>query len=116
MFVDDVVAVNLWFLQNPAKSGIFNLGTGRAQPFNDVAVATVNAARALKGEAALSQAELVKQGLIEYIEFPQALVGKYQCFTEADLGRLRDVGCHHAFADVAGGVGRYASALASQAA
>ena len=64
VFVDDVVAVNLWFLQNPGKSGIFNLGTGRAQPFNDVAVATVNAARALKGETAQSQAELVKQGLI----------------------------------------------------
>ena len=64
VFVDDVVAVNLWFLQNPGKSGIFNLGTGRAQPFNDVAVATVNAARALKGDAALSQADLVKQGLI----------------------------------------------------
>ena len=53
VYVDDVVAVNLWFLQNPGKSGIFNLGTGRAQPFNDVAVAAVNAARTLKGESAL---------------------------------------------------------------
>jgi ADP-L-glycero-D-manno-heptose 6-epimerase len=114
VFVDDVVAVNLWFLQNPDKSGIFNLGTGRAQPFNDVAVATVNAARALKGEAALSQAELVKQGLIEYIEFPKALVGKYQCFTQADLGRLRATGCAHAFADVASGVKAYVNWLADQ--
>jgi ADP-L-glycero-D-manno-heptose 6-epimerase len=116
VFVDDVVAVNLWFLQNPNRSGIFNLGTGRAQPFNDVAVATVNAARALKGDAALSQAELVKQGLIEYIEFPQALVGKYQCFTQADLSRLREAGCDHAFADVATGVNAYVNWLASQAA
>jgi len=114
VFVDDVVAVNLWFLQNPGKSGIFNLGTGRAQPFNDVAVATVNAARALKGETAQSQAELVKQGLIEYIEFPQALVGKYQCFTQADLSRLRATGCAHQFADVASGVTAYVNWLAAQ--
>lgn len=114
VFVDDVVAVNLWFLQNPGKSGIFNLGTGRAQPFNDVAVATVNAVRALKGDAALSQAELVKQGLIEYIEFPQALMGKYQCFTQADLSRLRATGCAHAFADVASGVKAYVNWLAAQ--
>ena len=114
VFVDDVVTVNLWFLQNPDKSGIFNLGTGRAQPFNDVAVATVNAARALKGEAALSQAELVKKGLIEYIDFPQALVGKYQCFTQADLSRLRATGCDHAFADVSTGVASYVRWLATQ--
>ena len=115
VFVDDVVAVNLWFLQNPGKSGIFNLGTGRAQPFNDVAVATVNAARMLKGEPALSQSELVKQGLIEYIAFPEALVGKYQSFTQADLTRLRATGCDHAFADVATGVTSYVHWLASQA-
>ncbi len=114
VFVDDVVAVNLWFLQNPGKSGIFNLGTGRAQPFNDVAVATVNAARVLAGSAALSQAELVSQGLIEYIGFPQALVGKYQCFTQADLSRLRATGCAHTFADVSSGVGAYVNWLAAQ--
>ncbi len=114
VFVDDVVAVNLWFLRNPDKSGIFNLGTGRAQPFNDVAVATVNAARLLKGETALPKDELVKQGLIEYIAFPEALVGKYQSFTQADLARLRATGCNHAFADVATGVTSYVHWLASQ--
>lgn len=112
VFVDDVVAVNLWFLQHPDRSGIFNLGTGRAQPFNDVAVATVNAARALKGEPALPLADLVRQGLIEYIDFPPALVGKYQCFTQADLTRLRATGCDHRFADVASGVQRYVNWLA----
>jgi ADP-L-glycero-D-manno-heptose 6-epimerase len=111
VFVDDVVAVNLWFLQNPQASGVFNLGTGRAQPFNDVAVATVNAFRAQAGEAPLPLSELVKQGLIEYIPFPQALVGKYQCFTQADLTRLRAAGCTHSFADVASGVQRYADWL-----
>nr|MCU0775695.1 ADP-glyceromanno-heptose 6-epimerase [Ideonella sp.] len=47
VYVDDVVAANLWFLQRPERRGIFNLGTGRAQPFNDVAVAVVNTSRAL---------------------------------------------------------------------
>ena len=61
VFVDDVVAVNLWFLEHPEPSGIFNLGTGRAQPFNDVAVAAVNAARA-PGEPRCRSAELVRQG------------------------------------------------------
>ncbi|MBW8829577.1 MAG: ADP-glyceromanno-heptose 6-epimerase [Burkholderiales bacterium] len=107
VFVDDVVAVNLWFLQNPQASGIFNLGSGRAQPFNDVAVAAVNASRKLKGESAMSLEELVRQGFIEYIPFPEALIGKYQCFTQADLARLRAVGCQHAFADVASGVEQY---------
>ena len=114
VFVDDVVAVNLWFLQNPQASGIFNLGSGRAQPFNDVALATVNAARTLKGEATLPLADLVKQGFIEYIPFPDALVGKYQCFTQADLTRLRATGCQHAFSDVAAGVQRYVGWLAAQ--
>ena len=112
--VDDVVAVNLWFLQNPGKSGIFNLGTGRAQPFNDVAVAVVNASRATKGEIALPLAELVKLGLIEYIPFPDALVGKYQCYTQADMTQLRATGCDHRFADVATGVTRYVEWLSRQ--
>jgi ADP-L-glycero-D-manno-heptose 6-epimerase len=115
VYVGDVVAVNLWFLQNPGQSGIFNLGSGHAQPFNDVARATVNAARALKGEAALPLASLVQQGLVEYIPFPEALVGKYQSFTEADLTRLRATGCDHAFADVAAGVTSYVNWLSAQA-
>jgi ADP-L-glycero-D-manno-heptose 6-epimerase len=115
VFVDDVVAVNLWFLQHPDQSGIFNLGTGRAQPFNDVAVATVNAARGLKGEPALPLAELVRQGIIEYIAFPDALVGKYQCFTQADLTRLQASGCNHAFASVETGVLGYGQWLQQHA-
>jgi len=107
VYVGDVVAVNLWFLEHPEASGLFNLGTGRAQPFNDVAVATVNGARAQLGGAPLGLDELVSSGTIEYIPFPDALVGKYQCFTQADLSRLRAVGCQHAFADVATGVRAY---------
>jgi ADP-L-glycero-D-manno-heptose 6-epimerase len=105
--VDDVVAVNLWFLQHPEASGIFNVGSGRAQPFNDVAHATINACRALQGEAPLTLAEQVAQGLLQYVPFPDALVGKYQCHTEADLTRLRALGCDLRFDDVATGVARY---------
>jgi ADP-L-glycero-D-manno-heptose 6-epimerase len=115
VFVDDVVAVNLWFLEHPQISGVFNLGTGRAQPFNDVAVATVNATRALRGEAALPLDALVALGAIEYVAFPEALVGKYQCHTQADLTRLRATGCDHRFADVATGVAAYVDWLARDA-
>lgn len=107
VFVDDVVAVNLWFLQNPQARGIFNLGTGRAQPFNEVALASVNTCRELRGEEALPLSVLTSMGLIEYIDFPAALVGKYQCHTEADLARLRAAGCQHEFSSVSHGVERY---------
>ena len=71
--VEDVVAVNLHFLDNPGTSGIFNCGTGRAQPFNDVAAAVVNTLRAERGEAGLSLAQLVELDLIRYIPFPDDL-------------------------------------------
>ncbi len=115
VFVDDVVAVNLWFFDHPGKSGVFNLGSGRAQPFNDVAVGVVNTLRGLKGEAALPLAEIAAKGLIEYIPFPDALRGKYQCFTQADLAKLRAAGCDHTFADVQTGVAQYVKWLSSQA-
>ena len=114
VFVDDVVAVNLWFLDHPDRNGIFNLGSGRAQPFNDVAHATVNACRAHKGEAPLSLAQLVSQDTVQYIPFPAALVGKYQCHTQADLTALRSVGCDVPFVDVATGVRRYVDWLNDQ--
>jgi ADP-L-glycero-D-manno-heptose 6-epimerase len=107
VFIDDVVAVNLWFFDNPTQSGIFNLGSGRAQPFNDVASAVVNAMRTMNGEAALPLASIAEQGLVEYVPFPDALRGKYQCYTQADLTALRASGCDHAFVDVQTGVGKY---------
>ena len=113
VFVDDVVAVNLWFLQHPDRSGIFNLGSGRAQPFNDVARAMVNAVRERGGEPPLTLTAMLREGLVEYIAFPEALVGKYQCHTEADLSWLRAAGCEHSFADVAEGVRRYEAFLAA---
>ncbi len=105
--IEDVVKVNMFFLERPQLSGIFNLGTGRAQSFNDVAVAVVNACRSAKGGAALSLAELKAQGMIEYVAFPQALVGKYQSYTEADLSQLRAAGYRDEFATVEQGVAGY---------
>jgi ADP-L-glycero-D-manno-heptose 6-epimerase len=111
--VDDVVAVNLWFLQHPDRRGIFNLGTGRAQPFNDVAHATVNASRALAGLPPLTLAQQVQQQLVQYIDFPDALKGKYQSFTQADLAALRATGCNLPMRDVASGVTSYVKWLAA---
>ena len=115
VFIDDVVAVNLWFFDHPTKNGLFNLGTGRAQPFNDVALAVVNAARDNKQEPPLPLAQAVKAESIRYIDFPDALRGKYQCFTQADLSALRASGCDHVFADVQTGVSRYMHWLANNA-
>ena len=110
VYIDDVVDVNLWFFDHPEKSGLFNLGSGRAQPFNDVALSVINAERA-PSTSHLELSEAVQQGLIEYIDFPQALVGKYQCYTQADLTALRAAGCKHSFKSVQEGVSAYISTL-----
>jgi ADP-L-glycero-D-manno-heptose 6-epimerase len=107
VFIDDVVAVNLWFLEHPEQSGIFNLGTGKAQAFNDVALSVINTLRQTQNEAPLSLEEAARGGLIDYIAFPSALAGKYQSYTQADLSALRAAGCKHAFADVQTGVASY---------
>ncbi len=92
IFVGDVVDVNLWFFDHPQLSGIFNLGTGRSQPFNDVANAVINHHG---------------QGQIEYIPFPDHLKGCYQSFTEANLDTLRTAGYTQSFKSVEEGVGEY---------
>jgi ADP-L-glycero-D-manno-heptose 6-epimerase len=107
VFVDDVVKVNLDFLDHPQRSGIFNLGSGKATTFNAVAAATINACRRVKGESPRSVAELVTEGAITYIPFPQSLAGKYQSFTEADLARLRAAGYRAPMHSVEEGVARY---------
>ena len=99
--------VNLYFLDHPEKSGIFNLGSGRAQSFNDVAIAAVNGCRAAKGEVSLSLEQLRAQGLLEYVAFPEALKGKYQAFTQADLSKLRAAGYDASMATVEEGVSQY---------
>lgn len=111
VYVGDVVKVNLDFLER-GVSGIYNLGTGRAQSFNELAAATVNSCRALEGKPALPLADLVAQGIIDYIPFPEALKGKYQSFTEADQSQLRAAGYGAEFATVEQGVADYVKWLA----
>ncbi|GAB7219011.1 ADP-glyceromanno-heptose 6-epimerase [Vibrio comitans] len=91
VYVGDVAAVNLWFLEN-SISGIFNLGTGNAESFEEVAKAAINHHG---------------KGAIETIPFPEHLKGAYQEYTQADLTKLRSSGCNHTFKSVAEGVAEY---------
>jgi ADP-L-glycero-D-manno-heptose 6-epimerase len=115
VYIDDVTQVNLFFLEHPDKSGIFNVGTGRAQSFNELATATVNGCRALAGDEPLPLADLVQRGLVEYIPFPADLEGKYQSYTQADISKLRKVGYDLPFAGVQEGVAQYVQWLRSHA-
>ncbi|MDH5230056.1 MAG: ADP-glyceromanno-heptose 6-epimerase [Gammaproteobacteria bacterium] len=96
IYVADVVDVNLWLLDNPHVSGIFNCGTGRSQSFNDVANAVI---------------QWHKQGSIEYIAFPDHLRGRYQSFTQADISALRAAGYEKDFHTVEQGVKAYLDIL-----
>jgi ADP-L-glycero-D-manno-heptose 6-epimerase len=97
VFVDDICAMNLWFLEHRDVSGIFNAGTGKAQSFNDVADAVI----AWHGK-----------GKKTYIPFPEHLKGTYQSYTEADLSSLRKAGCDIEFNDVGSGISSYLDKLA----
>jgi len=110
VFVDDVVRVNLFFL-DAGISGIFNCGTGRAQCFNDVAQTVVNTLREANGQDALSLESLVAGQQLRYIPFPDDLKGRYQNHTQADLTRLRAAGYDQPFVDVQTGVGQYVRRL-----
>lgn len=96
VYVEDIALVNLWFMDNPTKSGIFNVGTGQSQTFNDVAHAIL---------------AWHKRGAIDYIPFPEHLQGHYQSFTEADIRALRNVGYTGIFKTVAEGVKQYLDGL-----
>ncbi|MCB1736065.1 MAG: ADP-glyceromanno-heptose 6-epimerase [Gammaproteobacteria bacterium] len=92
IYVGDAVAVNLWLWENPGVSGIFNVGTGRAQSFNDIARSVI---------------KWHGKGEIEYIPFPDHLKGRYQSFTQADIQALRDAGYDAPFKTVEEGVSAY---------
>lgn len=106
VYIDDVVDVNLHFLQHQV-SGIFNCGSGQAQPFNDVAHTVVNTLRELSNEPALNLAQMTDQKLLQYIDFPDDLKGRYQSHTQADLTQLRAAGYSKAFLSVQQGVRDY---------
>lgn len=94
--VDDVVSVNMFFYENPDKSGIFNCGTGRAESFCRIADAVT---------------EKYKDAKVEYIPFPDSLVGKYQTFTQSDISKLREAGYSKEFIDLKSGTLKYLEVL-----
>ncbi|MDD1793605.1 ADP-glyceromanno-heptose 6-epimerase [Enterovibrio makurazakiensis] len=95
VYVGDVCKMNLWFLEN-GVSGIFNCGTGRAEPFRAVAEAVI---------------AYHNQGEVEEIPFPDHLKGRYQAFTQADLTKVRAAGYSEEFKTVAEGVAEYMAIL-----
>ncbi len=92
VYVDDVVDVNLWFLDNPQHSGIFNLGTGQARAFNDIARTLL---------------KLHGSGRLEYIPFPEHLKNAYQAYTQANISSLRQIGFNANFTSLEAGVEKY---------
>ena len=96
VFVDDVVAVNLHFLDHRERSGIFNCGSGRAESFRALAEATVVHYPGAR---------------ITEIPFPDDLRGKYQAYTCADLTRLRAAGYGREFTALEQGVATYVRVL-----
>jgi ADP-L-glycero-D-manno-heptose 6-epimerase len=93
IWVGDVVDVLLWLLDSPHVTGLFNVGTGRARTYVDLANAVCDAAG------------LPRQ--IEFIDMPDALRGQYQSFTEASTTRLRAAGFSGQFTPLEEGVRRY---------
>lgn len=100
VWVGDCVDVNLWMLDHPEVSGIFNVGSGRAQTFNDVANAVIRSAG---------------RGRIHYIPFPPELEGSYQDFTQADISELRKAGYAKEFLSVEEAVPLYMEWLTQNA-
>ena len=98
IYVEDVVKVNLWFLENQKVSGIFNVGTGKSQTFNEVAHSVIN---------------WNKRGKINYLPFPEKLKGAYQSYTQADISKLRKAGYKDEFLNVQEGVKKYLDRLES---
>lgn len=92
VYIDDVVDFNLWLLEHPEHSGIFNVGTGRSQPFKDIALAVL---------------DWYQSGKLEFIPFPDHLKGRYQSFTQADISKMRDLGYTKEFHTVEQGVKKY---------
>lgn len=93
VYVKDCVKVMLWLYDNKDVSGLFNVGTGVARSFKDLAEATFDAAG--------------MEPKINYIDMPDNLQAKYQYFTEADMQKLRDAGYDKAFTELEDGVRDY---------
>lgn len=93
VYVKDVCAVILWLLEHRDVSGLFNVGTGRAQSFRELAEATFHALRL--------------EPNIRYIDMPEQLRNKYQYYTRAEMQKLREVGYTQPFKDLEAGARDY---------
>lgn len=93
VYVKDVCDVILWLLAHPRVSGLFNVGTGRAQSFRELAEAVFHA--------------LGMEPRIEYIDMPEHLREKYQYYTKAEMDKLRQAGYTKPFMTVEQGVADY---------
>ncbi|MDP6475849.1 MAG: ADP-glyceromanno-heptose 6-epimerase [Alphaproteobacteria bacterium] len=93
IWVGDCVAVMLWLLEHQEVNGLFNVGTGRARSFDDLAKALF--------------AALERPPKIEYIDMPEAIRARYQYFTEARMARLRGAGYEQPFTSLEAGVASY---------
>lgn len=105
--VNDVAEVKIWLMENPSVRGIFNLGTGDARDFNDLAMAVINGLNKLEGKQNETLRECLANQRLKYIKFPADLIGKYQCFTQADMNDLRLAGYKKEFMDLESGVAQY---------
>jgi len=93
IWVGDVVDVMLWLLDTPGVCGLFNVGTGQARTYLDLAHAVCDAAGAPRR--------------VEFIDMPETLLGQYQSFTEARTERLRAAGYPGQFTPLEEGIRRY---------
>lgn len=100
IWVEDCVRVMIWLLNNECVSGLFNVGTGNARSFADLANALFLA--------------LDVPPKIEYIEMPESIRERYQYFTQARMERLRAVGFVWPFTSLENGVARYVHEYLSQ--
>ena len=94
--IDDVVDVNLWFMNNNRARGIFNVGTGRSRSFNDIARQLI---------------DWHAEGRVQYVDFPEDLPAAYQSFTEADISALREAGYRKPFTGLELGIRKYLDKL-----
>ena len=100
IYVRDAVEVVAWLLANPQVNGVYNLGTGRARSFRDLAQALFAAAG--------------REGRIDYVDMPAAIRDRYQYFTQAEMGRLAAAGYDRPFATLEQGVADYVGMYLSQ--
>ncbi|MEI6692806.1 MAG: ADP-glyceromanno-heptose 6-epimerase [Chlorobium sp.] len=101
IYVRDCTKIMVWLLENPSVAGLFNVGTGRARSFNDLAAATFSA--------------LGRQPVIKYTPMPETLRDKYQYYTCADIGKLRSAGYTNAFTSIEDGIQEYVKHYLSSA-